>query len=106
MILYFLLGRRATPGPSPVMAEVFRRLTARGFRVESGIAESALIRTDDLAPGYNTGNDAPFYTPAENRFPRDGQLHEPAFILTGEKPRPGENPRKALGRILPSDRFG
>ena len=53
MILYFLLGRRATPGPSPVMAEVFRRLTARGFRVESGIAESALIRTDDLAPGYD-----------------------------------------------------
>lgn len=59
--------------------------------------------TDDLAPGYNTGNDAPFFTPAENRFPRDGKTYEPAFILTGEKPRPGENPRKALGRLLPND---
>lgn len=58
--------------------------------------------TDDLAPGYNTGNDAPFYTAAENRFPRDGQTYEPSFLLTGEKPRPGENPRKALGRILPN----
>src|SRR5256885_11856689 len=35
------------------MAEVFRHLTARGFRVESGIAENTLIRTDDLAPGYD-----------------------------------------------------
>src|SRR2546423_14462414 len=35
------------------MAEVFRRLTARGVRVESGIAENTLIRTDDLAPGYD-----------------------------------------------------
>jgi len=53
VILYCLLGRRATPGLSPVMAEVFRRLTARGFRVESGIAENTLIRTDDLAPAYD-----------------------------------------------------
>ena len=29
-------------------------------------------------------------TPAENRFPRDGRAYEPAFLLTGEKPKPGE----------------
>src|SRR5207249_4307505 len=57
---------------------------------------------DDLAPGYNTGNDGGFYTPAEGRFPRDGRTYEPAFVLTGEKPKPGEEPRKALARILPN----
>ncbi len=57
---------------------------------------------DDLAPGYNTGDDGNYVTAAENRFPRDGKTYSPAFILTGEKPKPGENPRKALGRILPS----
>src|SRR5438552_14284512 len=57
---------------------------------------------DDLAPGYNTGNDGLFYTPAEGRFPRDGKQYEPSFLLTGEKPKPGEDPRKALARILPS----
>jgi hypothetical protein len=57
---------------------------------------------DDLGPGYNTKDDGAYYTAAEARFPRDGRTYEPAFLLTGEKPRPGENPRKALGRILPS----
>jgi hypothetical protein len=57
---------------------------------------------DDSGPGYTTGNDAPFNTMAEARFPRDGRTYEPAFILTGEKPRPGANPRMELGRILPS----
>jgi len=57
---------------------------------------------DDLAPGYTTGNDGPYYTPAEGRFPRDGKTYEPAFLLTGEKPKPGEDPRKALARILPT----
>ena len=57
---------------------------------------------DDLAPGYNTGDDAPYHTPAEGRFPRDGGTYEPAFALTGETPLPGETARKALGRILPS----
>src|SRR5207247_2478203 len=37
---------------------------------------------DDLAPGYNTGDDWPYYTPAEGRFPRDGKAYEPAFIKT------------------------
>ncbi len=57
---------------------------------------------DDLATGYTTGDDGPFYTPAEGRFPRDGKTYQPAFLLTGEKPKPGEDPRKALGRIVPS----
>ena len=55
---------------------------------------------DDLAPGYNTGDDGRFFTPAESRFPRDGKTYEPAFLLTGEKPEPGENPRKALARMV------
>lgn len=57
---------------------------------------------DDLAAGYNTGDDAPFFTLSENRFPRNGKRYEPAFLLTGERPRPGVNPRAELGRILPS----
>ena len=57
---------------------------------------------DDLAPGYKVDNDAPFYTMAEGRFPRKGSTYEPAFILTGEKPRPGMNPRQELARIAPS----
>jgi hypothetical protein len=72
------------------------RLTA------SGGFQNGSPSFDDLAPGYNTKNDGNYYTPAENRFPRDGRTYEPAFLLTGEKPKPGENPRKALGRILPS----
>jgi len=57
---------------------------------------------DDLAPGYNTGNDGNFYTPAEGRFPRDGKTYEPKFLLTGEQPKPGEDPRKALARMVPN----
>jgi len=57
---------------------------------------------DDLAPGYTTGNDGPFYTPAEGRFPRDGKSYQPAFLLTGERPKPGEEPRKALARMAPN----
>jgi hypothetical protein len=49
---------------------------------------------------YNTANDAPYVTMAENRFPRDGKVHEPAFILTGEKPKPGVDPRKELARMV------
>jgi hypothetical protein len=60
-------------------------------------------QVDDLGTGYNTGDDWPYYTPAEGRFPRDGKTYEPAFLLTGEKPKPGEDPRKALARILPSN---
>lgn len=58
---------------------------------------------DDLAKGYDTADDAPFFTLSENRFPRlDGESYEPAFLLTGEKPKPGENERKALARMITS----
>jgi hypothetical protein len=58
---------------------------------------------DNSAAGYDTKADAPFHTAAESRFPRDGKTREPAFLLTGEQPKPGENPREALGRILPTN---
>src|SRR2546425_6228547 len=69
----------------------------------SKMPSSAQDVIDDLAPGYKVDNDAPFYTMAEGRFPRKGATYEPAFILTGEKPRPGTNPRQELARIVPSD---
>ena len=59
------------------------------------------LLVDDLAKGYDTGNDAPFHTLSEGRFPRlEGLAYEPAFLLTGETPQPGENPRDALARML------
>ena len=59
------------------------------------------LLVDDLAKGYDTGNDAPYHTLSEGRFPRlEGLAYEPAFLLTGETPRPGENPRDELARML------
>jgi len=72
---------------------------SNGATASSNLGRGTL---DDLAPGYTTGDDGPFYTPAEGRFPRDGRTYQPAFLLTGEKPKPGEDPRKALARILPN----
>ena len=69
----------------------------------SKMPSSAQDVIDDLAPGYKTDSDAPFYTMAEARFPRKPGTYEPAFILTGEKPRPGVDPRQELGRIAPSN---
>ena len=68
----------------------------------SKMPSSAQDVIDDLAPGYKVDNDAPFFTMAEGRFPRRGVMYEPAFILTGEKPRPGMNPRQELARIAPT----
>jgi hypothetical protein len=61
---------------------------------------NAVLNDDN--PGYNTKEDWPYHTGAESRFPRDGKTYEPAFILTGEKPRPGMDPRKELARIMTS----
>ena len=55
---------------------------------------------DDLADGYDTGKDAPFHTASEIYYPRDGRRYEPAFLLTGEEPRPDANPRAELARLL------
>ncbi len=59
---------------------------------------------DDDAKGYDTGNDAPYFTESESRFPRTGETYQPAFLLTGEKPRPGINPRLEFARMITSDR--
>lgn len=61
------------------------------------------LHVDDLGKGYDGGDDAPFLTLAESQFPRPKGSHEPAFILTGEKPRPGEAPRAALARMITAD---
>lgn len=58
------------------------------------------LHVDDLGRGYDGGDDAPFLTLAESQFPRPKRSHEPAFILTGEKPRPGFEPRAELARMI------
>jgi hypothetical protein len=60
------------------------------------------LHVDDMARGYDGGDDAPFLTLAESQFPRPKGSHEPAFLLTGEKPRAGEEPRAALARMITS----
>ncbi len=58
---------------------------------------------DDFGKGYDTADDAPFATMSENRFPRlEGDAYEPAFLLTGEEPRPGFNHRAELARMITS----
>ena len=49
---------------------------------------------DDLAPGYDTKGGSML------RTPRWGGPNTPAFPLTGEKPKPGAEPREELGRML------
>ncbi|MGQ0733749.1 MAG: DUF1549 domain-containing protein [Acidobacteriota bacterium] len=59
------------------------------------------LHIDDLAKGYNTADDAPFYTMAESQFPRlEGKTYRPAFLLTGEEPRPGLHERAELARMV------
>jgi ribosomal protein S6--L-glutamate ligase len=48
MRLYFMLVRRVPPVPSPVLLEVFEILRARGFEVESGIAEEIVTQPERL----------------------------------------------------------
>ncbi len=58
------------------------------------------LQVDDLAKGYDAGDDAPFLTLAESQFPRPKGAHEPAFLLTGETPRPGFDTRAELARMI------
>ncbi len=58
------------------------------------------IILDDTGKGYDTGNDAPYFTQSESKFPRSGDTYQPAFILNGEKPRPGMNERRELARMI------
>jgi hypothetical protein len=60
------------------------------------------LQVDDLARGYDAGDDAPYLTLAESQFPRPKGVHEPAFMLTGETPRPGVEPRAELARMITS----
>jgi hypothetical protein len=61
------------------------------------------LHVDDLAKGYDTADDAPFFTMAEAQFPRlEGKAFTPAFMLTGEEPREGFNERAELARMVTS----
>jgi hypothetical protein len=61
---------------------------------EDGKPQSGEFLIDDAAPGYDTKG------PSMIRVPRFGGPGDPTFILTGEKPQPGEEPREAFGRML------
>jgi len=65
---------------------------------------SADLVLDELAPaaGYNSAADWPWPAASMNLQPRDGKRYDPQFLLTGEKPKPGENPRLALARMVTS----
>ncbi len=61
---------------------------------EDGKPQSGEFMIDDANPGYDTKGKSMI------RVPRFGGPNQPAFILTGEKAREGEEPRVALGRML------
>jgi len=61
---------------------------------EQGKPQSGEFYIDDAAPGYDTKGASMI------RVPRFGGPGDPAFFLTGEKPKPGEEPREALGRMI------
>lgn len=61
------------------------------------------LHIDDLAKGYDTADDSPFFTMAESQFPRlEGNAYTPAFMLTGEVPRKGHSERAELARMVTS----
>ena len=61
---------------------------------EDGKPQSGEFLIDDGNPGYDTKGKSMI------RVPRYGGDASPAFMLTGEKPRPGIEPRVELGRML------
>ncbi len=64
---------------------------------EDGKPQSGEFVVDDHNPGYSTKGASMI------RTPRPGGLgSEAAFILTGERPRAGAEPREEMGRILTS----
>jgi hypothetical protein len=64
---------------------------------EHGKPQSGEFLIDDQNPGYNTKGASMI------RVPRFGGPSNPAFILTGEQPKPGAEPREELGRLLTAD---
>jgi len=61
---------------------------------EDGKPQSGEFLIDDQNPGYNTRGASMI------RTPRFGGPNEAAFILTGERPRAGAEPRQEMGRML------
>jgi hypothetical protein len=64
---------------------------------EDGKPQSGEFLIDDQNPGYNTRGASMI------RVPRFGGPSEPAFLLTGETPKPGAEWRQELGRMLTAD---
>jgi len=50
MRVFFLTVRRVPPVPSPVLVDVFARLSDWGFHVAEAIPEENVLRADDLGP--------------------------------------------------------
>ena len=63
---------------------------------ENGQPQSGEFLLDDGSPGYDTEGESMV------RVARLGGPDNPVFLLSGEEPQPGEEPREALGRILTS----
>ncbi len=61
---------------------------------EDGKPQSGEFLIDDNAPGYDTKGVSMI------RTPRWGGPNDPAFLLTGERVKPGAEPRAELGRML------
>ena len=61
---------------------------------ENGQPQSGEFLLDDGNPGYDTEGESMV------RVARLGGPDHPVFLLSGEEPQPGEEPREALGRIL------
>jgi len=61
---------------------------------ENGKPQSGEFMIDDANPGYDSKGKSMI------RVPRFGGASNPAFILTGEQPRPGHEPREELGRMI------
>ena len=61
---------------------------------ENGQPQSGEFLLDDGSPGYDTEGESMV------RVARLGGPDNPVFLLSGEEPKPGEEPREALGRIL------
>ncbi len=63
---------------------------------EDGKPQSGEFLIDDHNPGYDARGASMIRTPRYGK-PAD---REPAFVMTGERPRPGAEPRVELGRML------
>lgn len=61
---------------------------------EHGKPQSGEFMIDDENPGYDSKGKSMI------RVPRFGGASNPAFLMTGEQPRKGEEPRAALGRMI------